>query len=41
METELLDTHTASPEDLQRITSDHQESVEQRINQSDLHMIII
>ncbi len=31
METELVDTHTASPEDLQRISSDHQESAEQRI----------
>ncbi len=40
METELVDTRTASPEDHQRITSDHQESAEQRITQSDLYMII-
>ncbi len=40
METELVDTHTASPEDRQRRTSDHQESTGQMISQSELCLLI-
>ena len=40
METELVDTHTASPEDHQGNNSDHQGSKEQIIGQPEFYVII-